>query len=38
MTSYNVNAGQATTRLPQYIAGLAAAGGAVAFGTALGKF
>lgn len=37
-TSYNLNAGVKTTaRMPQYIAGLAAAGGAFAMGTALGK-
>lgn len=37
-TSYNVNAGggQQTKRMPQYIAGAAAAGGAFAIGTALG--
>lgn len=37
MTSYSVNTvSQGTTRLPQYVAGAAAAGGAFAIGTALG--
>lgn len=36
MTSYNVG-GQTTKHWPQYVAGAAAAGGAFAIGTALGK-
>jgi hypothetical protein len=37
-TSYNINSGgQTTKRMPQYIAGAAAAGGAFAIGTALGE-
>lgn len=35
-SSYNVG-GQTTKKIPQYIAGAAAAGGAFAIGTALGN-
>lgn len=35
--SYNVNAVNVAKRMPQYIAGAAAAGGAFAMGTALGR-
>lgn len=36
MTGYNVNTGQPTQKWPQYVAALAATGGALAAGTALG--
>lgn len=36
MTTYSVNEGQATRKWPQYVAALAATGGALAAGTALG--
>lgn len=36
MTSYNVSEGQRTKKWPQYVAALAATGGALAAGTALG--
>lgn len=36
MTGYTVNSGQQTKRWPQYVAALAATGGALAAGTALG--
>lgn len=36
MTGYTVNSGQPTKRWPQYVAALAATGGALAAGTALG--
>lgn len=36
MTSYELNTNQSTRRWPQYVAALAATGGALAAGTALG--